>query len=65
MKMLSSYSSCAESDHVGCNVCFDCKWILNDDSQMPFSALVFDLLLVGDEIIRCVCNQPPTPTISR
>ncbi len=48
----------AEEDIIECGVCYDCKWVLNDPLNMPFSALVLDLLQPGDEIIRCwECNQ--------
>ena len=50
----------SESDLIECELCYDCKWVLNDSLHMPFSALVLDALIEGDEIIRCTCNEAPS-----
>lgn len=59
---MQTYNSSCEEEEIDCPLCFDCAWVLNDPDNMPFSALDFDRLLPGDEIIRCPdCNALPDP----
>lgn len=49
-----------------CPVCFDCKWVYNDDAKSPFYDLNFSNLRTGDELIRCQkCNSIPGVTYTK